>query len=200
MELTLDQFIKQVPHWYNIWAPANAAYFPLEKRLNGKATLKGYLEMADLVDITYVLGNPRNMRGRMQRANTENDVTENTKNAIRNLNNPTKALKCICSIKYWGLTYGSKTLRCMCPQKYGALDSVITNGIGSQYLPSRNNYDRYADFIHLCRQIRDNVIQPGPREDRQWFITDIEIALFQFLWGRSNKLLYSIDFVHRPQN
>jgi hypothetical protein len=200
MELTLDQFIEQAPYWYDIYARANATYFPLEKRLTEKATSKGYLEIADLVNIPYVLGNPRNIRGRMQGANIENDVIENTKNAIKNLDNPTKALKYICSIKYWGLTYGSKTLRCMCPQKYGALDSVVINGIDPKYLPSRNNYDKYADFIHLCGQIRDKVIQPGRRENGQWFIADIEMALFQFLCGRSNKLLYSIDFVHRPQN
>ena len=200
MELTLDQFIEQVPHWYDIWAGANATYFPLEKRLTEKATSQGYLEIADLVDITYLLGNPHNIRGRMQRTNTEKYVIENTKNAIKNLDNATKALKCIRSINYWGLTYGSKTLRCMCPQKYGALDRVIINGIDPQYLPSRNNYDRYADFIHLCGQIRGKVIQPGPRKNGQWFIADIEIALFQFVWGVSNKVLYPIDFVHRPQN
>lgn len=200
MELSLNQFIGQVHHWYDIWARANATYFPVEKRLTEKATSKGYLEIADLVHITNVLGNPHNIRGGIQRTNTESDVIENTKNAIKNLDNPAKALRCVCSISYLGLTYGSKTLRCMCPQKHGALDSVIINGVDPQYLPSRNNYDRYADFVQLCGQIRDKVIQPGPRKDGQWFIADIEIALFQFLWGGGNKVLYPIDFVHRPQN
>lgn len=189
MELTLDQFIEQVPYWYDIYARANATYFPLEKRLTEKATSKGYLEIADLANITYVLGNPRNVRGRMQGANIEDDVIENTRNAIKNLNDPTKALRYICGIRHWGLTYGSKTLRCMCPQKYGALDSTVINGIDPKYLPSRNNYGKYADFVHLCGQIRDKVIQPGPRESGQWFVADIEMALFQFLWGKRNRLL-----------
>jgi len=200
MELTSDRFIKQVPYWYGIYAGANPTYFSLEKRLTEKTASKGYLEIADLVDITYALGNPRNIRERMRRANTENDVIENTKNAIKNLDNPTKALKCICSIHHWGLTYGSKTLRCMCPQKYGALDSVIIDGIDPRYVPSRNNYDKYADFTHLCGQIRDTVVQSGPRKNGHWFIADIEMALFQFLWGGRNKILYPIGFVHRPQD
>jgi len=200
MELTLDQFSQQVPHWYAVWAEANADYFPLEKRLTAKATSKGYLEMSDLVDITHALGNPHNVRGRMQRANTADDVAENTRNAMRNLDNPVQALRSICSIKCWGLTYGSKTLRCMCPREYGALDSVIICGVDPQYLPSRNNYERYADFIHLCRQIRGRVVQPNTaREEGLWFIADIEVALFQFLWGRANRLLYRGDFVQRLQ-
>ena len=190
MELTLDQFIEQVPYWYGIWAQTNATYFGLEQRLNEKVVSKGYLEIADLVSITYVLGNPHNVRGRLQRDNTEYAVIEKTKNAIKNLDNPTKALKCICSIKRLGLTYGSKTLRCMCPQKYGALDSKIINGIDPKYLPSRNNYDKYANFIDLCKQIRDKIVETGPRQNKQWFIADIEVALFQFLWDNSNKLLY----------
>jgi hypothetical protein len=189
VELTLDQFTEQIPYWYHIYARANAAYFPLEKRLTEKTTSKGYLEIADLANITYVLGNPRNVRGRMQGANIEDDVIENTRSAIKSLSDPTKALRYICDIRYWGLTYGSKTLRCMCPQKYGALDSMVINGIDPKYLPSRNNYDKYADFIRLCGQIRDKVIQPGPRESGQWFVADIEMALFQFLWGKRNRLL-----------
>lgn len=194
----MDQFIEQVPYWHGLWAETNASYFSLEERLTKKAASKGYLEISDLVEITYVLGNPHSVRGRMQSANAADAVVRNTRNAMKNLDNPAEALKCICSIKCWGLTYGSKTLRCMCPQRYGALDSVILEGVDPRYLPSRNNYERYADFIHLCGQIRDKVAQPNTaRKNGHWFVADIEVALFQFLWGRINRLLYQADFVHR---
>ena len=194
----MDQFIEQVPYWHGLWAETNASYFSLEERLTKKATSRGYLEISDLVEITYVLGNPHNVRGRMQRANAPADVVEKTRNAMRNLDNPVEALKCICSIKYWGLTYGSKTLRCMCPREYGALDSVINDGVDPRYLPSRNSYEGYADFIHLCKQITDRVVGSNTsRADGLWFIADIEVALFQFLWGRTNRLLYQAGFVHR---
>jgi len=106
MKLTLDQFIRELPQWYRIWAQANANYFPLEKRLSEKAQAKGYLDIVDLADITRVLGNPYSIRSRMQRNNTQDSVIEKTKNAIISLDSPIDALKSICSIKFWGLTYG----------------------------------------------------------------------------------------------
>lgn len=189
MELTSNQFASQLSGWYQKWAQVNNAYFPVEKRLSEKALEKGYLEIADLVDITRVLGNPHSIRSRVQSNNTADSVIQKTENSILNIGDPLKALQWVCSIKCWGLTYGSKTLRCICPQKYGALDSRIIDGVNRNYLPSNNNYVKYAEFLQLCEQIRQRVTKPGPRDKEKWYIADIEIALFQFLWNKENRLL-----------
>ena len=183
MRLTPYEFAKQLPMWYRIWKEANPSYFPLETRLTQKAHTMGYLEMQDLVAITHVLGNPYNIRGKIQKENTNDEVKEKTKEAIQQLNNPASALQSMMSIKRWGRTYASKTLRCVCPQKYGALDSKLIGGINQSYLPSTNNEaKRYEEFLNFCRQVREKVPEPGPRKG-EWFLVDIEVVLFQFIWN-----------------
>ena len=182
MKLTPNEFAKQSKKWYRIWKEANPSYFPLEERLTQKARLLGYLEKADLVAVAIWGGNQYNISGRVQRANTDNEVREKTKVAIKNLTNPATAFMSMNSIKQWGLAYASKTLRCICPEKYAALDSKLIGGINQSYLPSTNNEaKRYEEFLSFCRQVREKVPEPGPRNG-EWFLTDIEIALFQFIW------------------
>ncbi len=191
MILTPNQFAKQLPKWYNIWREFNSDYFLLEERLMHKADTLGYLEMYDLVEITKVLGNPYNIGGKIQRENTNYEVKEKTKEAIQQLNNPASALQSMMSIKRWGRTYASKTLRCICPSKYAALDSKLIRGINQSYLPSTNNEARrYAEFLILCQQIRQEVSEHGPPfRGGEWFLADIEIALFQFIWDKNNKIV-----------
>ena len=191
MKLTPDQFAKQLPKWYRIWKEHNPGYFPIEKRLTQKAHDVGYLEMDDLLAITNrkVLGNPYNIRGRIQRENTNDEVKEKSKEAIQHLNNPASALQSMMGIKRLGRAYASKTLRCVCPRKYGALDSKLIKGISQSYLPSKNNeVKRYVEFLNFCQQIRQEVLEPGPRKG-EWFLADIEIALFQFVWDENNKIV-----------
>ena len=191
MRLTPNQFAKQLPKWYWIWREANPHYFPLEERLTHKADALGYLDMDDLVAITKVLGNPYNIGGKIQRVNTNDEVKEKSKEAIQQLNNPASALQSMMSIKRWGRTYASKTLRCICPSKYTALDSKLIRGINQSYLPSTNNEaKRYEEFLNLCQQIRQEVSEPGPSfRGGEWFLADIEIALFQFVWDKNNKIV-----------
>ena len=182
MKLTPNEFAKQSKKWYRIWKEANPSYFPLEERLTQKARLLGYLEKADLVAITHVLGNPHNIRGRVHKANTEAEVREKTKVAIKNLANPAIAFMSMNGIKQWGLAYATKTLRCICPQNYVALDNKLHQGINRCYFPSSNEVKRYEEFLNFCRQVREKVPEPGPRKG-EWFVADIEIALFQFIWN-----------------
>ena len=188
MNFTLEQFAKELPKWYQKWRRANPNYFPVEERLTKKAHTLGYLEIDDLVAITYVLGNPHNIKGRVKKANTEDEIREKTREAIRYLDNPASALENMRSIRQWGLTFASKTLRCICPRNYGALDSKLHEGIDRRYFPSRNEVERYCQFLDLCREIQQMVSVPRPRENGAWFLADIEIALFQFVWGK-NKIV-----------
>ena len=166
---------------------ANPSYFPLEERLTQKARLLRYLEKADLVAIAIWGGNQYNISGRVQRANTDNEVREKTKVAIKNLANPAVAFVSMNDIKRWGLAYATKTLRCICPGKYAAPDSKLIGGINHSYLPSTSNeVKRYEEFLNFCRQVRERVPEPGPRKG-EWFLADIEIALFQ-LYGIAARL------------
>ena len=189
MRLTPNQFAKQLPKWYLKWRNANPRYFPLEERLTQKANVLGYLEMDDLVEITKVLGNPYNVGGKIQKENTNDKVREKTEEAIQHLNNPAGALQSMMDVKRWGRAYASKTLRCICPRKYAALDSKLIKGISQTYLPSKNEAKRYEEFLNLCQWISQAVSVPGPRENGDWFIADIEIALFQFVWDENNKIV-----------
>ncbi len=182
MNLTHEQFTKELPKWYHKWRRDNTNYFPVERRLTKKAYTLGYLEIGDLVDITRVLGNPFNIANRVRKANTEDEIKENTGEAIQHLSNPARALTDMKSIRQWGRTYASKTLRCICPSDYGALDSKLIHGINSNYLSSRDEVERYCQFLDFCQQIWQMVSVPGPRENGAWFLADIEIALFQFVW------------------
>jgi len=189
MILTPGEFSKQISKWYEIWRNSNPNYFPLEARLTQKAHTVGYLEMDDLIAITRVLGNSYNRRGKVRRSNTNEDIKEKTGAAIRNLANPANAFLNVRCIREWGLTYATKTLRCVCPRNYSALDSKLHKGIDRKYFPSRDETKRYLEFLSFCEQIRKMVTEPGPREGGEWFIGDVEIALFQFVWDENNRII-----------
>jgi hypothetical protein len=146
--------------------------------------------MADLVEITKVLGNPHNIRGRVQKANSEATVIQATKRAILNLGNPIEAYKSMCGIRQWGLAYRTKTLRCVCPRNYAALDSKLHMCIDRRYFPSRSEAKRYDEFLGFLEHVRQKVSESGPRNGK-WFIADIEIALFQFAWDPKNRIKYA---------
>lgn len=189
MELTIDEFAGQARHWYDIYASANPRYFGVERELSAKVELNGYLEMADLVAITGVLGNPHGMSGRLQKRNSGEEVIHATHKAMEALESPADALEAVRVPDGWGLTYGSKTLRCMRPRDFGALDSVIMNGVRWKQPLPRDDGRKYSQAIDLYRQIRDRIKDPGPRQNGAWYIADVEMALFQFLWGGTNRLI-----------
>ena len=182
MDLAPDVFAKHLPKWYDKWAKHNPQYFHLEEKLRQKADAVGYLEIVDLIAITHVLGNPFNIRARVQKANSEGEVKESTAQAIQHLNEPESALRAMLTIERWGRTYSTKTLRCVCPQSYVALDSLLIRNISSRYLSSNDEVGRYIQFVRLCQQIPQNVNVPGPRQNNLWFLADVEIGLFQFVW------------------
>ena len=169
MNLMPEQFAKELGKWYQKWRKHNLAYFPLEERLTKKAHNLGYLEITDLVDITCVLGNPFNIANRVRKANTKDEVKKKTREAIQHLSNPAAALTYMMSISRWGRTYASKTLRCICPSNYVALDSKLIQGINPSYLPSRNEVERYCQFLDFCQEIQQGILELGPGENAACF-------------------------------
>lgn len=182
--LTPVQFAYNLPKYYEEYTRSKyfSTWVTLEKRLTKKAAEAGYLSLSDLIEIAKWGGNQYNRAGKVRRENTDEEVITNTKDAIQNLSNPRIALKALFNIKQWGLTYASKMLRAVLPQNYAALDSLLSEHISERYLSESNVYELYVQFLRLCSQIRDNITLGGPREDMSWFLPDVEMALFQFVW------------------
>lgn len=170
-----------MPRWREKWARDNPGYFPLERRLTEKARAVGYLEKADLVEIAGVLGSRFRIGALLRKYNSDTEVRDKTREAIGLLGDPEAAYRALTSLKRWGMTYGSKTLRCVCPRDYGALDSRLHEGIDrNKYFPARDEAQKYCQFLDLLRVIRGMVVAAGPR-DGEWFLADVEFALFQFV-------------------
>ena len=182
--LTPVEFAHQLPKYYHEYT--GSKYFPLwvalEKRLTQKAVDVGYLNLYDLIEIAKWGGNQYNRAGKVRRENTEEEVITRTKEAVQNLDDPQSALKPLLNIRQWGLTYATKTLRAVSPQNYAALDSLLLQNVSKRYLSEANIYELYIQFLRLCCQIRDNVSVGGPRKNMSWFLADVEMALFQFVW------------------
>ncbi len=201
-QLTLAQFAVEVPRWYEKYAQSNPKYFPLEERISGKAIEQGCLTMGDVVEIvkwgSKRLG-PR-LSARIGRHNKDSDIEAKTGAAVRVLNNPEGlALRRLLGGKYGGiyglgLAFATKTLRCLCPQNYGVLDSKLRQAIDASLLPNiRNEIDLYLHFLELLRELKQMASPPGPsrRPNREWFIADVEMALFQFAWYPGHRLVRS---------
>lgn len=188
--LTLVEFSSQALKWYEQYTQSSyfVTYVKLEQRLSQKAMDKGYLEVVDLADIADWGGNQRGIKQRVQRGNSGDQVKQATTEAIRKLDSPSNALRAVLSINQWGLTYASKTLRFVCPRDYPALDQKLRKAINKTLLPTIydgniNSMVRgYLRFLELCRKIKHQVSVPGPRSAGEWFIADIEMAVFQFVW------------------
>ena len=181
--LTPAQFARHLPSCYSEYTLSDTfdMWVSLETTLSAKAINKGHLNLTDLVDIAVWGGNQYNRAGKVGRSNTDPDVVKITQDAIRKLDDPRAALRSLLVIKQWGLTYASKTLRALRPQRYAALDSLLLANINRIYLPASEVTELYSQFLDLCEEIRQVVSAPGPRQGK-WFIADVEMGLFQFVW------------------
>ena len=63
-----------------------------------------------------------------------------------------------------------------------ALDSLLIRNISQGHLESKDEVSRYIQFITLCKQILAHVSTSGPRQNDAWFLADVEIGFFQFVW------------------
>jgi thermostable 8-oxoguanine DNA glycosylase len=188
--LTIEQFADELPDYYQRYTQSQyyETYINLETRLSQKAKNIGYLELVDLVDIAEWGGNQHAIKKRLQAHNSPEEVKFSIKKAIQQVENPAIALReLLVGINHWGLSYASKTLRFINPQSYAALDQKLRNNIDRSLLP--RIYDGHIDsmvkgylsFLDICQEIRSHATAPAPRSNR-WFIADIEMGLFQFVW------------------
>lgn len=181
--MTPAEFARHLPSLYVEYTQSK--YFPLwvalEAKLTAKAVNPGHLNLADLVEIAKWGGNQYNRAGKVKRANTDSNVVQMTKEAVQSLDDPRAALRAVLAIDQWGLTYASKTLRAVCPQHYAALDRLLLEHISRVHLPATEVTQLYSQFLSLCDAIRQAVSAPGPRQGK-WFIADVEMGLFQYVW------------------
>lgn len=150
-------------------------YVPLEAKLSAKAKNQGFLELEDLVDIVNWGGGQYGIPVRVKTNNSADSIIDATRQTILHLNNPLQAFRDLAPIKQWGPSYSTKTLRFICPEKYPAFDSYLRDNIKT--LPTKG----YMEFIDLCNWFKPRIKEKGPRQDGEWFIADIEMALFQFV-------------------
>ena len=188
-QLTLTQFAAVLPQWYDIYEKKNPKYFPLEDRITKKAIVECHLDMEDVVEIVKWGGNAYGLYGLVLKRNTDSHVVARTRAAIAALNDPASALSNLLGgsggINGLGLAFASKVLRCLCPERYGVLDSKLRECINASLLPhSRQEVTTYCNFLNLCHELQQKVPLPGPRRrpGGEWFIADIEMALFEFAW------------------
>lgn len=177
-QLTIPQFLPDVPHWYEIYIMDNPSTLPLEKKIQRQAVL-GFLRKQDLKQVAYLGGNAHGIAQRMDKWNTEAEVQMWSAEALQNLSDRTLALRAITRIRHWGESFGSKTLAFLAPGTYPVLDSKVRKCLAT----STNWTGRYEDFARLCEYIAREVPVPNPqRPAGVWLPRDIEMALFQFAW------------------
>ena len=190
LPLTIKQLADKLPEYYQRYTQSQyyETYINLESKLSQKAKNMGYLELTDLADIAEWGGNQHAIKKRLQAHNSPEEVIFSTKKAIQQMENPAIALReLLLGVNHWGLSYASKTLRFINPQNYPALDQKLRKNIDSSLLP--RVYDGHIDsmvrgyliFLSICQEIRSHVIASAPRSNT-WFMADIEMGLFQFVW------------------
>ena len=185
--LTLQVFATQIGHWYEKYtqSPHFQRYRNIELGLTQKASDVGYLEPGDLLEIAiWGSDEERHQLGtRICGNNTYSNIVTHTREAIRELDNPRHALGSLLRIRYVGPAYGSKTLRCVCPEKHAAFDYHVRKACQNM-LPKMHDREAevsgYVMFLEICRRLREQVTEAGPRPEGLWYIADIEMALFQF--------------------
>lgn len=206
--MNIASFATDLPHWYrkHCWEgryhskrgyppDCHANAFPwmtvLENRLSLKASKGQGLDVDDLVEIAEWGGGQHGLAAQLRRHNTEEGIREATAHASAHLDNPAEALRDLREgISHWGLTYASKTLMFMRPEHHAALDARLRRGLGS-LLPRiyegpapyqiNSQIEGYLAFLKICRDLQHRVQSPGPRNNGEWFLVDVETALFAFV-------------------
>jgi len=185
--LTQQEFAVQIGYWYEKYtqAPHFQRYKNIERRLTKKVSDIGYLEPRDFLEIAiWGSDEERHRLGtRICNNNTYDEIVTHTRDAIRELDNPKRALEKLLNIRNIGPSYGSKTLRCMCPEKHAAFDLHVRRACKNmlpQMLDREAQLTGYVRFLEICQRLRELVTEIGPRPGGMWYVADIEMAIFQF--------------------
>ncbi len=119
--------------------------------------------------------------GNLYKHQTEKTVAKVVAESARILQNGDleSAIKKITSIKYLGISYGSKILRMLSPQQAGVYDSILYKNF------SYRETDGYVEFCDDCKTVADELKKLGiksHRENREWFVADVEAVIFHFFY------------------
>lgn len=92
--------------------------------------------------------------------------------------NVKKALSAITGLNSLGISFASKHLRFLCPQRCPAFDSVLRQELTYPFNPI--GYQEFAEdcFLIASRLYASGTENPLGRERGQWFVADVEMALF----------------------
>ena len=99
-----------------------------------------------------------------------------------------EALKEVTSIYGLDISYGSKILRMLLPEKAGAYDCILQEKF-PLYLKSG-----YAKFCGDCKEVavalekRDIKNKSIHRKNEEWFVADVEAAIFHYFECEKNKI------------
>lgn len=186
VELTLSEFISQVPVHHSEYHRKNSEVRSLETRIQSKCHTQGYLDPED-IEAVVLWGSRKFGKFLWTRINSKKDATESirhhTAEAIKVLPDAEEALKHITHIFGLGVAFGSKVVAFLYPQSAPVLDRVINDCLSK----ASNWRGRYEDFIILCEHIVSRQqIGSGPR-DGVWYLRDVEMALFEFAWREEGK-------------
>jgi len=186
-KLNLQEFATQIEYWYQRYTESDHfhRYKNIEAGLTQKASDVGYLEPGDLLEIAIWGGDEeRHQLGtKICNNNTYEDVVQHTREAISKINRPGDDLKSLLNIRYVGPSYGSKILRCICPEKHAAFDFHVRKACADmlpEMIDRETEVIGYIGLLEICSRLRELMNVPGPRFGGSWYITDIEMALFQY--------------------
>lgn len=158
----------------------------IEDEIQKKAA-GGSLDKIDIETIVY-WGRGFRLLGQV-RKNSNEYIRNCTADAINALDKkkPTEALDHINRIHGLRDAFGSKVLAFLRPQICPVWDAVVKDCLSEAASPPRD----YREFITLCEYIRSKLKADGPANPRgtgeDWYLRDIEMAIFRFAWGPNRK-------------
>lgn len=132
----------------------------------------------------------------------EINLFETIQTVLKNLENPTDAIRSALQLPGMGLTYASKLLRFLCPSRYGALDNRIRTALfDAGLLPKihdsnqTNMVNGYLSFLRMLNELEAiletrRIEKPRCRLGaNSWSPAALEMALFRWaeLGGKMRK-------------
>jgi hypothetical protein len=139
-------------------------------------------------------GNYPGIAGRVLKWNTPSDIARVMKSAVRHL--PTgavpgwagaelrDALRCLNDLPGLGEpSFASKHLRILRPELCPVLDRLIAQS--ADYAADAEGYAQFArDCFHVASLLQEHKVpNPRARKGKQWYVADVESALFAAVQG-----------------
>lgn len=176
-----EEFCKRVPHTAEIEVLARqlvAREFPES-------------DVGDFIKDVCRWGGYPGISGKVLTRNTSADIRSALRGATSHLLEPAPdlvaAMGGVKQLKGLGLSFASKHLRFLCPELCPVFDSYLRTA-----LPYPFDSTGYSLFAADCRRLaqeltKRDAVNPWPERDGQWFVADVEAAIYQFIRFHSKK-------------